>query len=61
MGKHWPLFKPPVLPLRITLHAGQRIAPTGQAAADIAAQFEHNVRAHFHTHAHTHASAHVDS
>lgn len=50
LSKHWPLFKPPVLPLRITLHAGQRIDPIGQVAADIAAQFEHNVRVHFRAH-----------
>ena len=47
LGKHWPLFKPPILPLRITLHTGQRIDPALHAAADIASLFEHNVMAHF--------------
>ena len=47
LGKHWPLFKPPTLPLRITLHAGQRMDPNQHAPADIARMFEQNAATHF--------------
>ena len=47
LGKQWPLFKPPALPWRITLHAGQRIDPSQHTAAEIAAMFEQNATAHF--------------
>ena len=48
LGKGWPLFKPPVLPLVVTMRLGQRIeAPGEQVAADIARQFEQDMREHF--------------
>ena len=47
LGKRWPLFKPPALPLRITLHAGQRMDPNQHAPAEIARMFEQNAAAHF--------------
>ena len=47
LGKHWPLFRPPVLPWRIALQAGRRIEAGQFPAAAIASQFEQDVRAHF--------------
>ena len=48
LGKGWPLFKPPVLPLVVTMRLGRRIdAPGEQVAADIARQFEQDMRTHF--------------
>ena len=47
LGKHWPLFKPPVLPLHIRIVPGKQLDPAGQTPNAVAAQFEADVRAHF--------------
>lgn len=48
LGKGWPLFRPPVLPLVISMRLGRRIdTPGEQVAADIARQFEQDMRDHF--------------
>lgn len=47
LGKHWPLFKPPVLPLHIRIVPGQQLDPAGQTPNAVAAQFKADVRAHF--------------
>lgn len=50
LGKGWPLFRPPVLPLVVTMRLDRRIdAPGEQVAADIARQFEQDMRTHFNS------------